>query len=205
LAWSADSKWLVASDKPSPSDPAGLFLVSADTGQRRRLTSNGRGDFAPALSPEGRRVAFIRVFGYAVGEVFTLALDAGLQPMGFPKQITFEQKFAASPAWTADGKAVLYCSGEVWGDRRLYQIPTDGHPAQKKVLPVELDDASVFAASFAGPGGTAPPRIRKATFRIQTSGFWKWTVLVETQRPRANSSPPREPISCRSSRPTGAR
>ena len=39
LAWSLDGKWLVSSDRSSTEEPSGLFLVSSQTGEKRRLTS----------------------------------------------------------------------------------------------------------------------------------------------------------------------
>jgi hypothetical protein len=42
-------------DKASPGDPYALFLVSAETGEKTRLTSpaHGYGDGNPAVSPDG--------------------------------------------------------------------------------------------------------------------------------------------------------
>ena len=53
-AWSPDGKWLVLSDKNSPEEPMGLFLLSIETGVKRRLTSppaKSFGDTDPAFSP----------------------------------------------------------------------------------------------------------------------------------------------------------
>ena len=39
LTWSPDGNSLVISDRDSPKEPAGLFLLAIDTGEKRRLTS----------------------------------------------------------------------------------------------------------------------------------------------------------------------
>ena len=52
LAWSPDGNWLVVSGRDSPKEPAALFLLSTETGEKRRLTSPPRplmGDSCPAL------------------------------------------------------------------------------------------------------------------------------------------------------------
>ena len=38
LAWTPDGKYLIVSDRPAPSGSTGLFLLSVDTGEKRRLT-----------------------------------------------------------------------------------------------------------------------------------------------------------------------
>jgi DNA-binding winged helix-turn-helix (wHTH) protein len=66
LTWSPDGNSLVISDRDSPKEPAGLFLVELDTGEKRRLTSPPSpaiwwsGDNWPSLSPDGRTLAFSR-------------------------------------------------------------------------------------------------------------------------------------------------
>jgi len=65
VAWSPDSRWLVTSDRDSPEKPLALFLVSVETGEKRRLTSPPMsldgGDLSAAFSPDGRTLAFSRV------------------------------------------------------------------------------------------------------------------------------------------------
>ena len=63
LAWAPNDKELVVADRNSPGDPLALFLLSTESGEKRRLTSppaKSRGDFGPAFSPDGRSLAFVR-------------------------------------------------------------------------------------------------------------------------------------------------
>ena len=60
LTWLPDGNSLVISDRNSPKEPAGLFLLAIDTGEKRRLTSppfpaisSWNGDSCPSLSPTG--------------------------------------------------------------------------------------------------------------------------------------------------------
>jgi serine/threonine protein kinase len=65
LGWSPDGKWLAISDRSSADEPLSLFLLSIETGEKRRLTfplAGGPydGDGAPAFSPDGRSIVFVR-------------------------------------------------------------------------------------------------------------------------------------------------
>ena len=56
LAWGPDGKELVVADRNSPGDPLALFLLSTESGEKRRLTSpsaKSRGDNGPAFPPDG--------------------------------------------------------------------------------------------------------------------------------------------------------
>jgi len=70
LAWTPDSKWLAVSAPTkqgvSGRRVLGLSLLSAETGERRELTSpfaTTVGDTAPAFSPNGQTLAFSRQIG----------------------------------------------------------------------------------------------------------------------------------------------
>ena len=75
LNWSPDGRWLAVCDEEDDSPfPLSVFLLSVDTGERRRLTSPTEGeDVSPAFSPDGRTLAFAR---YAPGFTSDL-LSAG--------------------------------------------------------------------------------------------------------------------------------
>ena len=64
IAWSPDGRWLVVSHRQVDEAREGLFLVSIQTGEKRRLTTPpaaGRGDYRPSFSPDGRRLVFVRM------------------------------------------------------------------------------------------------------------------------------------------------
>ena len=42
LPWTPDAKSLVVSDRNSENEPLGLFLLSVESGEKRRLTSRAR-------------------------------------------------------------------------------------------------------------------------------------------------------------------
>jgi Tol biopolymer transport system component len=110
LAWSPDGKSLVISNRESPKEPAALFLLAIDTGEQRRLTSppsQVRGDSCPAFSPDGRALAFSRLIE-ARADLYLLAVSDGLEVVGEAKQIALGNLSAYAPAWTEDGREIVF-------------------------------------------------------------------------------------------------
>lgn len=80
LCWSPDGRLLAVDDKANESDPLSLYLVHINNGEKLRLTYPNMdiiGDVAPRFSPDGSRVAFIRVKYQFVNDVFVLPVTGG--------------------------------------------------------------------------------------------------------------------------------
>lgn len=133
LAWSADGKWLITTDHAAEADPYSLTLLGVDGREARRLTtppSSVLGDGGPAVSPDGRTLAFLRCSTIQVCDLYTQALTGDLRPQGDPKRVTFHNSLVRRPMWTADGRAILYPYGE-GGSRTLWRVPpTGGRPPE---------------------------------------------------------------------------
>ena len=111
LAWSPDGNSLVIGDRDSLTEPFALFLLSIETGEKRKLTSPPAqlsGDSSPAFSPEGRTLAFSRNTDSGLGDLYLLAFSEGLKSAGEARRISFENRGAATPAWTADGREIVF-------------------------------------------------------------------------------------------------
>lgn len=123
LCWSPDGQWLALADKTSPQEPYGIFLLSSETGEKRRLTAPPVatvGDLAPAFSPDGRWLAFIRSDGFALDDVYLVAASGGA-----PVRLTFTHQQMSGLAWTADSRALIFSAGRYCG-QSLWRIPTEG-------------------------------------------------------------------------------
>jgi Tol biopolymer transport system component len=153
--WSPDGNWLAISDKDPESARFALYLVSVDSGEKRRLTSPPKqffGDSDPAFSADGRSVAFRRSVDAnspELNDLYILALSDGWKPAGEPTQVTFGNKGVQNPAWTADGREIVYASGGLIS-RGLWRVPAFAHTASRaepQRLPSVGNDASQPAIS----------------------------------------------------------
>jgi len=129
MSWHPSSQWLVIPDKSSAQEPLALSLVSVETGEKRKLTSPPKGilgDVDPAVSPDGRAVAFTRVISENGTDLYLLELSASLSAMGEPKRITFWQRCTREPAWWPDGDSILFASGASSNSKTLWQMAIRG-------------------------------------------------------------------------------
>jgi dipeptidyl aminopeptidase/acylaminoacyl peptidase len=98
-----------------------LYVVRIDGGHRHQLLQQpvGVADFAPAWSPDGAKVAFVRRHSLSQGEpgrVFIADAD-GRNAHALP----LAPDAWSVPAWSPDGRALLVAS-VVGSNRSLYQI-----------------------------------------------------------------------------------
>jgi Tol biopolymer transport system component len=137
LAWCADGRWLITSDRATGDDPYSLTLLAADGREARWLTTPpppALGDGCPAVSPDGRTLAFLRCSSILVCDVYTQALSRDLRPQGNPKRVTFHSSSVLKPMWTADGRAILYPYSES-GSVTLWRVPLAGGRSPEMASP----------------------------------------------------------------------
>ena len=132
LAWTPDGRWLATSAEVSPGERHGIWLLSADGGEPRRLTespgpeSGDLGDAIPAFSSDGRRLAFIRETSAGVDSVHVLALSADMTPAGTPLAITDASLRSRIPglAWTENDRALVFsAASSLAAQSRLHRVP----------------------------------------------------------------------------------
>jgi Tol biopolymer transport system component/DNA-binding winged helix-turn-helix (wHTH) protein len=163
LAFSPDGNWLITPDVETGTlgqngRRAGLFLYSVENGSRRLLTLPPPGyapDMNPALSPDGRSLAFVRGPDRS-SDLYVLPLDPSLSASGEPRRLTFWNRFTINPAWTADGREIIVASGE-FENTRLWRVAVSGS-AEASVIASAGDFATLPA--FAPDGRLAFTRTR---------------------------------------------
>jgi Tol biopolymer transport system component len=141
LTWSPDGNSLVISDRDSPKEPTGLFLLAIDTGEKRRLTSPpvppsdwSNGDRCPSLSPDGRTLAFNRQVDSRV-DLYLLSVSNDLKVTGEAKRIELGNLSALAPAWTEDGRGIVfYVNGHESGLWRIDVSGSEGRHAEPQRL-----------------------------------------------------------------------
>jgi TolB protein len=127
-----------------------IFLEAADGSKVRRLVSSGDDDLAPSISPDGRRVAFFRVFADgSPDEIFFINVDGSdlhaLDIGGCTGNCLGDD--TEGYAWSPDGtqivfeRALLDASGRV--NVGLWLVNTDGagaHQITQLNLAVDSED-----------------------------------------------------------------
>jgi serine/threonine-protein kinase len=74
----------------------------------------------PALSPDGRSIAYFSAELGPNGDFWTIPADGGT-----PARLTSDLREGGWPAWTADGRSIVVSSARA-GSRTLWQIAIDG-------------------------------------------------------------------------------
>jgi Tol biopolymer transport system component len=142
INWSPDGRWIVAGGREAGKGGNAIFLVSVETGEKRRLTSPPQlagGDYFPAISPDGRTLAFVRmaVLGSSImsdGDIYTVNLDKNNLTAGEPRRVTSERVFIYGVTWTADGKQLVFSA--MHGDApSLWRVGASGAEKPEK-LPI---------------------------------------------------------------------
>ena len=107
LAWSPDGEFIVFNSLNASSGDFGLFLISTQNGEKRKLTSppKGFGDLGPAFSPDGRSLAFTRWGATWSGDVYVQNLNTAKA-----KRLTFDNSAIRGLAWTPDSRYIVFSS-----------------------------------------------------------------------------------------------
>jgi Tol biopolymer transport system component/DNA-binding winged helix-turn-helix (wHTH) protein len=133
LAWHPEGEFLAVAERSSPAEPFSIFLLSAETGEKRRLTQPPAqyfGDWNPAFSPDGKTLAFTR-------GVNGVSLDIHVVPVsgGEPRRLTFDGAHKKSLAWTPDGREIVFSSsrGGSVNTAMLWKIPAAGGTPERLI------------------------------------------------------------------------
>jgi TolB protein len=137
--WSYDSKWIVyrAHHPKSEKDvqdyqallkdnlirPTTLeiWVMKADGTEKRRITNNGKANFAPYFFPNGRRIIFSSNLHDPRGRDFDL-YAVNVDGTGL-ERITFNSTFDGFPMFSPDGKKIVFASnrnGKSQGDTNIF-------------------------------------------------------------------------------------
>jgi Tol biopolymer transport system component len=102
-------------------------------------------DRMPALSPDGSRIAFFQSDAGPLGDFFVIPTTGGNA-----QQLTFDVSAGGPPAWTPDGKFIVF-SSERDGTMTLWHIAADGRPETLEPLTIgagEDTDAAISGKSL---------------------------------------------------------
>jgi Tol biopolymer transport system component len=165
ICWSADGAWIFLEDRIDEQSPEALYALSIETGERKKLLEplpESRGDRDPALSPDGRTLAFVRTLASGQGDVY-LAPIHGIS-LGKPVRITFTGQITSRPVWLPDGKELVVVGG-VMGNPVLQRVAASG-----KAPPVRMGYAGEMNDE---PAISRDGRRLAYTRLIQDTNIWR--------------------------------
>jgi Tol biopolymer transport system component len=152
LRWTPDDRIVYESDAGGGFD---IWIMDPDGRNQTRLTANDGNNMMPSVSPDGRYIAYIAVSynsggGAGVHRLWRMDIDGGN-----PKQLT-DGPSDNQPAWSGDGKSLLYTS---WMNPKpaIWRVSGDGGGATQMweraaSLPVPSPDGKLVAACLSDNG-----------------------------------------------------
>ena len=178
VAWSSDSKSLVVTDSPGEGQPDALFVVSLESGEKRRLTNPQpplAADTTPAVSPDGRSLVFLRRTSWGSGELHLLSLGNGVTADGEPRRLTLAELRADYPAWLPDSNEIIFSA-----KHGLWRLDVNGRSIPTRI-PYVGEDGAMPTISRPQPG--KPARLVYVRSFVDTN-MWR----IETSAPGAPAS-----------------
>jgi eukaryotic-like serine/threonine-protein kinase len=173
LAWSADSRFLVVSTSAAVGEPVVLTAVEVATGATRlvtRASSDFDADLLPAISPDGRTLAFVRQRrGVRTGELYVQELSVGFEPVGEPRHLAVKGVIYHGVAWTAAGRDVIVAFGNS-GDVGLWRIPVQHPERLERLSPFGEECRHPSVAALQGRLAFTRASWDENTWRVTLSG-----------------------------------
>ena len=129
IDWSPDGKNVAIVDKQSDAEPWSIYLVTVDTGSRRRITSpppDHDGDMLLAFSPNGESIAIQRRRDASTSDIYVVPASGGE-----PERFTSDGVAIRGFDWTSDGRRIVFSSERGGGNSTLWSIEAAGgepHP-----------------------------------------------------------------------------
>ena len=122
--WSPDAKTLALVDKEVEGQPWSIYLVSVETGERRRLTTppaDHDGDTLVAFSPDGESVALVRRRDASTSDIYIVPAAGGE-----PVRLTRDGVAIRGLDWTKGRDHIVFSSERSGGNSALWSIPAEG-------------------------------------------------------------------------------
>ncbi|HEU4691386.1 MAG TPA: hypothetical protein VFS23_23625, partial [Vicinamibacterales bacterium] len=160
VAWASDAHSVLIRDREGDAGPFGIYQVSLDTLERRRLTQAplGAGDWRFEVSPDGKTLAFIRYAREGIADLYVVPMSGGE-----PRRLSNWNAALTGLSWTADGREIVYSveepiAGRLWRIDSNNATPNRGTPIPD--IPASADHPSI---SRPMPGQAARLAFRSIT------------------------------------------
>lgn len=146
LSWSADGNHLIFPQLVKTGAPSQLVELDLTTHAAHALTNppaGWDGDWMPAVSPDGRVLAFVRGTERSVRDLYAMNLSSGSL-----RRLTTDGKLIVGITWSADGSDIIFSSNR-GGTLALWRIALRGGTPVRE--PVGTEDS--YGPTIARRGG----------------------------------------------------
>jgi Tol biopolymer transport system component len=156
-----DTKIVYASDASGSAD---IFEIASVGGsEARQLTSEGRRNYAPAVSPDNRYLAF-HSNRAGVFQIWRTERDGTL-----PKQLTFGSSESTWPSFSPDGKWIVFQHFEPGEPFSIWRVPVEGGTPQRitegvSIRPTISPDGKLLAFWYNDQQGNSSWKLKVVQF-----------------------------------------
>lgn len=145
LSWSPRGDEIITTAPPTPAEAAatphqahgcGIVAVNVETHAVRHITQSPtgtEGDLEPAISPDGKTIAFLRYITYDAQDIYLVGINGGNE-----RRVSGLRDEIDGLAWMPDGKGLLICARQ--------------GAAQPHILRLDLQSGKTFSLQ----AGAAP-------------------------------------------------
>jgi Tol biopolymer transport system component/DNA-binding winged helix-turn-helix (wHTH) protein len=146
LAWSANGEYLLTTQYEGNSCVLSALSVASGASSRViRKSGSLTYQHAPALSPDGRELAFIGCTTDSLCRVYRVEVGAGGNALADPEPLTAGPEPVQAVAWIPPGKHILYAVNSGATSALYMQRATPG-AAARKLAPLRQDCVHISAA-----------------------------------------------------------
>ena len=121
-----------------------IFVAASDGSTARKIARIPPRFYSvprrPALSPDGRRIAFFQAELGPNGDLWVVSADGG-----DARRLTTDVREAGAPVWTPDGRRIIYSSARA-GSRTLWHVRADGGEPEPLTTGTGEDDEPELSA-----------------------------------------------------------
>ena len=102
-----------------------IYTVDVKTGERRRVTANSEfvGETTPRYSPDGKSLAFVRVFPDFTQDLYVVSM---VGENNEPRRLTNDRRTIHSLTWSADGAEIFFVSLRESNRSNIWRIGAAG-------------------------------------------------------------------------------
>lgn len=167
-AWSPDGRHLAITSRGNDAEGDSIYFVDLISGGEKRITFPGEatGDYFPAFSPRGRKLAFVRKANQpGRSGLYVQAVDDTVA-----REIASNLGTISGLTWLSEGRLVF--SSDRTGSNRLWAISSTGGSMQALV-----GDEQNATQPKASPNG----RDLVFTVSFRNTNIWRTSILREGQ------------------------